>query len=296
MKIFIFLLMILSSLVVNSSTKNNSSTLSTSKICEDGSDQKLLQKNPGHYFFRRALLCNYEHINNQETFDKTIAILSKSAQYKYPPAYLLMGILYENKYESGSLIYNARGVPQDLTKAIINLEIASSMGSTIAQNKLAELYLDDAHLIEKNTKTKDISNADSLIPLPNITKAIYWFKLAAKNGNPAAQGSLSELYKMGIGIPQNYVKAYIWQNLCIVSQYRYNKTITSESMGKVLLNSHIETRDKIYKELSAKQKIEAQKLSEIYAKKFVKKPGELDLFSTNSISYISAINIKKILG
>ena len=296
MRVFVFLLIFLSSLSANSGTNIKSNSLKNNEICNELSDRELLNKNPGQYFFKIALLCNYKDINNQVTFDKTINLLKKAAQYKYSPAYLLMGVLYENKYESGSLIYNAKGSPQDLAEAIKNLEIAAAMGSALAQNKLGELYLDDAHLLDKNKKIKDVSNTNSIIQLPDMNKAIFWFKLAAKNGNPAAQGSLSELYKMGIGVPQDFVKAYAWQNISIVSQFKYNKKITANTMGQSLLNSHLKTRDSLYKNLPDNQKSDAHNLSEIYVKKFIKKPSDLDLFCTNYISYISAINIKKILG
>ncbi|MDA8031528.1 MAG: hypothetical protein MPK62_10485 [Alphaproteobacteria bacterium] len=40
-----------------------------------------------------------------------------------------------------------------------------------------------------------------------------WYRIAAEQGNVAAQRSLGVLYVKGNGVPQNYIYAHMWYNL-----------------------------------------------------------------------------------
>jgi TPR repeat protein len=48
---------------------------------------------------------------------------------------------------------------------------------------------------------------------PDPEKAVKWYKKAAKNGSPAGQAALGEAYRVGMGVDQNDVAAYMWYTL-----------------------------------------------------------------------------------
>ena len=44
----------------------------------------------------------------------------------------------------------------------------------------------------------------------DLTKAAYWFRKAARRGNPNAQAQLMSMYFKGQGVPRDLVRAYMW--------------------------------------------------------------------------------------
>ena len=44
-------------------------------------------------------------------------------------------------------------------------------------------------------------------------QAVYWFLLAAEQGEARAQGNLAYMYHHGLGVPQNDRQARYWQRL-----------------------------------------------------------------------------------
>ncbi len=52
-----------------------------------------------------------------------------------------------------------------------------------------------------------------------MRKAIDWFTKSAKQGDARAQFNLGAIYKKGIGLMQNYKKAYMWFDLAIHNGY-----------------------------------------------------------------------------
>ena len=47
----------------------------------------------------------------------------------------------------------------------------------------------------------------------NYGMAVYWYRRAAEQGNPAAQHLLGLMYDKGLGRPTDHVAAHIWLNL-----------------------------------------------------------------------------------
>jgi TPR repeat protein len=47
--------------------------------------------------------------------------------------------------------------------------------------------------------------------------ALMWFKRAAYQELPDAQGMCSYFYVNGVGVPQDYVEAYAWLNLSVAN-------------------------------------------------------------------------------
>jgi hypothetical protein len=50
----------------------------------------------------------------------------------------------------------------------------------------------------------------------NYAQARQWYEKAAAQGHALAQNNLAELYFAGLGVPQDYVRAYLWVSLAAV--------------------------------------------------------------------------------
>lgn len=48
---------------------------------------------------------------------------------------------------------------------------------------------------------------------PDPEAAVKWYKKAARNGSAAGQAALGEAYRLGLGVEQNEVSAYMWYTL-----------------------------------------------------------------------------------
>ncbi|KTC83331.1 tetratricopeptide repeat protein [Legionella cincinnatiensis] len=250
-------------------------------------DQKTLKDNPGYYYYRMGL-CEFEFIHDQKQFDTVVHALIKSSKYDYTPSYFALGLLYDNKFKSGSLWLHSKGKLSDLLKSIENYKKAAENHSVLAENNLGEVYLHSANLTEKyrsNNDSNDIAGVSKI--LPNLNLAFYWLDRAAKHGNPAAQGTLADLYYRGIGIPQDFVIAYVWQNLSVASQFRYNKYMQDNVTGRQLLNSQRLLAQKQYNKLTELQKDSSQTLLKEYTKLYFKSPSELDNVCQSTQAYIA---------
>lgn len=204
--------------------------------------------------------------------------------------------MYDNKFKSGSLWLRSKGKLSDLLKSIENYKKAAENHSVLAENNLGEVYLHSANLTEKyrsNNDSNDIAGVSKI--LPNLNLAFYWLDRAAKHGNPAAQGTLADLYYRGIGIPQDFVIAYVWQNLSVASQFRYNKTMQDSAIGREHLNNQRLLAKKQYDKLTEMQKDSSQAFLKEYSKLYFKAPTELDEVCQSVQTYISGTLASKYL-
>jgi TPR repeat protein len=76
-------------------------------------------------------------------------------------------------------------------------------------------------------------------------EAVKWLRKTADQGAPSGQFLLGYMYERGLGLPQDYVLAYMWLNL-------------AAAHGDEKWKNH---RDLIAKIVSAPQLAEAQKLA-----------------------------------
>ena len=79
----------------------------------------------------------------------------------------------------------------------------------------------------------------------NDTEAVKWFRLAADHGNAEAQYNLGVRYYEGLGVPKDYVRAYMWHNLATGRGFKLAA----------------EGRDTVEKRMTPAQIAEAQKLA-----------------------------------
>jgi TPR repeat protein len=269
------------------------------RSCKDYfSNHSTLEKNSGQYFFNIAIR-QLPDVKNKKEFNSLVNLLIKSADNGYFPSYYALGMLYEQKFKYGSDWVHSRGEMTDLQNSIKYLEKAASFTS-VAEYALGDIYLAYANITDKNMSLNDSSQIKGIENiLPDIDKAIYWLTLAAKHGNPQAQGTLSDLYFQGIGLPQDFVMAYVWQNISTASQIRFNKQFQNGEIGKRFAQGCIKDTKKQYNNLTAMQKNEAQIILKKYSSLYFSPPKEIDTACSNiqtSISCTFAIQaIQKLL-
>ena len=54
----------------------------------------------------------------------------------------------------------------------------------------------------------------------DYTEAMKWYRLAADQGNAAAQNNLGAMYINGEGVRRNYVQGYMWLSLAAKQGYK----------------------------------------------------------------------------
>ncbi len=67
----------------------------------------------------------------------------------------------------------------------------------------------------------------------DYAEAAKWFRKAAEQGSPPAQAGLGIMYNDGLGVPQDYVQAYMWLNLAAArggGDYAKVRDIVAERM------------------------------------------------------------------
>jgi len=80
----------------------------------------------------------------------------------------------------------------------------------------------------------------------------------------------------GIGVSQDYVLAYVWQNLATVSQSRYNQAMVGTEMGNKFLNLSQKIQNDLYEQLTPEQKNRAQILLDSYVKNYIIAPSDAE--------------------
>jgi uncharacterized protein len=83
-------------------------------------------------------------------------------------------------------------------------------------------------------------------------EALKWYSKSAEQGNSEAQNGLGGLYEKGRGVPQDYVKAYMWFELAVAGF-----TATDAERREQM----VQDRTRVAKRMSAAQIAEAEKLA-----------------------------------
>ena len=96
------------------------------------------------------------------------------------------------------------------------------------------------------------------VGVPNDDKmAFKWYTKAAEQGYADAQFELGEMYGLGRGVPQDYIKAHMWSNV-----YLQNNALILRAVAKNNIK-------KFEKQMTPEQITKARKLaSQCYTKKF----------------------------
>jgi len=82
-------------------------------------------------------------------------------------------------------------------------------------------------------------------------EALKWYRLAAEQGNAAAQNNLGTMYERGLGVPQDKVLAYALYNLSAAGDPPSNKAISNrDAIAKEMTPREIEAGQALTRELA----------------------------------------------
>lgn len=101
----------------------------------------------------------------------------------------------EAQYNLGRMFHLGRGVVQNKQLAIGWFTLAAAKGLAEAQYNLGVIYS-----TEKDYK-----------------QALRWYVRAAEHGDISAKYNLGRMYGLGLGVPQDHVRAHMWFNLAAVA-------------------------------------------------------------------------------
>jgi len=135
----------------------------------------------------------------------------------------------EAQNKLGKLHFLGQSVPLNNTTAREWFEKSAVQGNADAQNNLGFLY--------------DKAQGD-------YAKAREWYEKAAAQRHAAAQSNLGWMYANGQGVPQDYVRAYMWWSLA--AAHSTGKGKEEESEESIL--------DKLARRMTPAQVAEAQRL------------------------------------
>jgi hypothetical protein len=57
----------------------------------------------------------------------------------------------------------------------------------------------------------------------NYAEALKWYRKAAKQNDPKAQHNIGVIYALGLGVPQDNIRAYAWLSLAYSNGYEKSK-------------------------------------------------------------------------
>ena len=84
----------------------------------------------------------------------------------------------------------------------------------------------------------------------DYAQARQWYEKAAAQGHALAQNNLAELYYAGLGVPQDYVRAYLWVSLAAVHMKGDERKQAEEN------------RDDVARRMTPEQIAEAKRLTQ----------------------------------
>jgi len=135
----------------------------------------------------------------------------------------------------GRLYHIGKGVLQDYKIAMKWYKLAAKQGEDFAPLYLSFMYINGEGVprdIKKSVKWYKLEAERNLVidlyvntmkfdeaKYYDVYKVAKWYRLAAKQGNAYAQGYLGDMYDAGQGVPQDYIRAYMWLNIAGANGY-----------------------------------------------------------------------------
>ncbi|MGH2478045.1 MAG: tetratricopeptide repeat protein [Stellaceae bacterium] len=139
------------------------------------------------------------------------------------------------QFEFGEMYFLGEGVTQNHVVALEYYRLAANQGFAKAQVQVGMSYMGDY--------------GEGEAGFQDYNEAVRWFRLAAEQGDGDGQSLLGSMYEMGQGVPQDYVRAYMWDNLAASSLKGMNR------------DSAIEDRDAIAAKMTPAQLELGQKMA-----------------------------------
>ncbi|MBQ7158139.1 MAG: sel1 repeat family protein [Treponema sp.] len=133
--------------------------------------------------------------NSDAMADLGIHYLTIENDWKTAKKYLDMSIKQQNPrgfYMYGYCYSNAVGVKKDIKKGIDNYQRASSLGYTMADYQLGEIYYIGTDVPQDEAK------------------AFTYFLKAAESGDAEAQAQVGYMYEKGVGVTADRAKSFEW--------------------------------------------------------------------------------------
>lgn len=150
-------------------------------------------------------------------------------------------------------------LPDDPRAAVDALDAAAQQGDDGAKHAM-----DQIELAGPNTESARSSQTETPVAWPNLAAA-YWLERAANQGLASAQEELAWMYFKGLGVPIDYVAAYMWSNLSGTATCKDRAVNPGRSVCFEL---------KMHKFASFEQIAEAQRLTRKFVPKSEKQESE----------------------
>ena len=135
------------------------------------------------------------------------------------------------QFNLGVMYEKGRGVPQDDAEAVKWYRLAAEQGNAYAQINLGAMYRQRpgraagrrgggevvpvggrAGMPRRSTISAVMYDEGRGVPQDDA-EAVKWYRLAAEQGNAAAQYNLGVMYDKGEGVPQDDAEAVKWYRL-----------------------------------------------------------------------------------
>jgi len=92
----------------------------------------------------------------------------------------------------------------------------TTLASPSFANLFDGIYEDGSRLAALETASGQYNAGVSLLrTVQNYSGAARWFRRAADQGHANAQAVLGSLYAVGLGVPKDFVNAYVWVSLAL---------------------------------------------------------------------------------
>jgi TPR repeat protein len=163
---------------------------------------------------------------------------SKAAEQGFPAAQYELGQIYEHPWD-----------PQirDLAKAVKWYRKAADQGYADAQDELGGMYelglgvrTDYAEAEKWFAKAQDYFSIAKMYDEAAWDRplAAKWYHKLADQGDKYAKFRLGEMYRDGVGVPQDYASAHMWFNLAAEAGYPY-ASIARDELGRKMTAGQI---------------------------------------------------------
>jgi len=153
----------------------------------------------------------------------------------------------------------------DYATALREWRPLAEQGHGEAQFKLGVMYL-NGHGVTRNSaeawkwwrKAADQGHAGAqnvsglLLGGMNYGEAAKWYRKAAEQGNTDGQNMLGFSYKLGAGVPRDYVMAHMWFNLSS-AQGRKSAAKSRDALTKLMTPDQIAEAQRLAREWKPKQ-------------------------------------------
>ncbi len=128
------------------------------------------------------------------------------------------------QHRMGEMYHLGRGMPVDLSKAVIWYEKAAAQGNLEAQNNLGSIYYglhDYSRALKYFLKAAQAGKTEAQFNMGNMyfngegatrdyVKAARWYAKAAANDDPRAQNNLGYMHENGLGLPKDEALSFSW--------------------------------------------------------------------------------------